>query len=81
MVAGSVSFLALVAACLVLGRHFSRAGRRDLAIASRIAGLALVLGDGWAMSGAPAGSLTLAVGAITAMVWVSLVAAMLRRRV
>jgi hypothetical protein len=81
MVAGTISFAALVAACLVLGRHFSRAGRRGLAVASRAAGLALVLGDGWAMSGAPAGTLTLAVGAISAMVWLAAVAAMLRRDV
>jgi hypothetical protein len=81
MVAGSVSFVALVGACLVLGRHFSRAGRRGLAVASRAAGLALVLGDGWAMSGSPAGTLTLAGGAISAMVWVAAVAAMLRRAV
>ncbi|MEV7008145.1 DUF998 domain-containing protein [Streptosporangium sp. NPDC051022] len=79
MAAGSIAFTALIAACYVLGRHFGRAGRRGHAIASRVAGTALLVGDGWAMSGGTAGSLTLAVGAVTAMLWVSAVAAEYRR--
>lgn len=79
MIAGSIAFICLIAACYVLGRHFSRAGDRSSAIVSRIAGTALVVGDGWAMSGGRAGSLTLAVGAITAMLWISVVAARFRR--
>ncbi|MFB9907647.1 DUF998 domain-containing protein [Allokutzneria oryzae] len=75
MAAGSIAFIALIAACYVLGRHFGRAGDRGNAIASRVAGTALLVGNGWAMSGGTAGSLALAVGAITAMLWVSLVAA------
>ncbi|MGJ6964194.1 DUF998 domain-containing protein [Streptosporangium sp. G11] len=75
MAAGSIAFTALIAACFVLGRHFSRANRPGFAAASRLSGLVLALGDGWAMSGGYAGSLTLAVGAITAMVWVAVVAA------
>ncbi|GAA1266996.1 hypothetical protein Psi02_08710 [Planotetraspora silvatica] len=79
MAAGSVAFTALIAACYVLGRHFSRAGNRGHAIASRVAGTALLIGDGWAMGGGEAGSLTLAVGAITAMLWISVVAVRCRR--
>ncbi|WP_067174736.1 DUF998 domain-containing protein [Microtetraspora niveoalba] len=79
MAAGSVAFIALIAACYVLGRHFSRAGNRGHAVASLVAGTALLVGDGWAMSGGTAGSLTLAVGTITAMLWVSVVAARYRR--
>ncbi|WP_219419093.1 DUF998 domain-containing protein [Pseudonocardia nigra] len=78
LVAGSIAFIALIAACYVIGHHFARTGHRGLAVASWLAGTALVLGDGWAMSGGPAGSLTLAVGAITAMLWVSAVAARFR---
>ncbi|MFE7547238.1 DUF998 domain-containing protein [Streptomyces gardneri] len=77
--AGSVTFTALIAACYVLGRHFSRAGLRRHAVGSRIAGTALLLGNGWAMSGGTAGTLTLAVGVITAMVWISSVAARYRK--
>jgi hypothetical membrane protein len=79
MAAGSITFISLIAGCYVLGRHFSRAGNRAYAIASRVAGTALLIGDGWAMSGGKAGSLTLAVGAITAMLWVSAVAGHYRR--
>ncbi|MFE1550883.1 DUF998 domain-containing protein [Streptomyces sp. NPDC058718] len=77
--AGSVTFTALIAACYVLGRHFGRAGMRKHAVASRVAGTALLLGNGWAMSGGTAGTLTLAVGVITAMVWIASVAARYRR--
>ncbi|HEX6358673.1 DUF998 domain-containing protein [Actinophytocola sp.] len=79
MLAGAVSFAALIAACYVLGRHFSRAGDHRSAVLSRIAGSALVIGDGWAMTGGRAGSLTLAVGAIIAMLWIAAVAARYRR--
>ncbi|WP_182900629.1 DUF998 domain-containing protein [Microbispora sp. H10830] len=75
MAAGSVAFTALIAACFVLGRHFARAGRAGHAVASRLGGLALLLGNGWAMSGGRAGSLTLCVGVLVAMSWVSVVAA------
>ncbi|MFF8836937.1 DUF998 domain-containing protein [Streptomyces sp. NPDC015130] len=78
-VAGSVTFTALIAACYVLGRHFGRAGLRRHAVGSRIAGTALLLGNGWAMGGGTAGTLTLAVGAITAMAWIASVAARCRR--
>jgi hypothetical protein len=74
MAAGTVAFAALISACYVLGRHFGRAGERAWSIGSWVAGSALLLGDGWAMAGAPAGSLTLAVGAIAAMLWISVVA-------
>jgi hypothetical protein len=78
MAAGTIAFSTLIAACYVLGRHFSRTGHRGHAVASRVAGTALLVGDLWAMTGGKAGSLTLAVGAITAMVWVSVVAARYR---
>lgn len=78
MIAGTVSFASLIAVCHVLGRRYSRAGEKRLAVASRVAATALLVGDLWAMSGGQAGSLTLAVGAIAAMLWVSFVAAQYR---
>jgi hypothetical protein len=78
MVAGTVSFTALIAACFVLARHLTRTGRRAHAIACRVAGLSLALGWGWAMGGGSAGTLTLAVGAIAAMLAVAGVAALVR---
>jgi hypothetical protein len=78
LAAGSVAFIALIAACYVLGRHYRRAGDRRNAVASRVAGTALLVGDAWASTGGTAGSLTLAVGAITAMLWLSVIAARYR---
>ncbi len=77
--AGSVTFTSLIAACYVLGRHFGRGGNSRYAIASRTAGTALLIGNGWAMGGGRAGTLTLAVGAVTAMLWISAVAYRTRR--
>jgi hypothetical protein len=79
MAAGTIAFTASIAACYVLARHFSRADQRAAAAASFVAGTALLVGDLWAMSGGAGGSLTLAIGAITAMVWVSGVAGWLAR--
>ena len=80
MAAGTIAFGTLIAACYVLARHFRRAGNRAYAVASRVAGTALLVGDLWAMSGGQAGSLTLAVGAITATLWVAWVSAQYRRQ-
>ncbi|WP_331758104.1 DUF998 domain-containing protein [Streptomyces anulatus] len=80
MAAGTLTFTSLIAANYVLGRHFSRTADRGRAIASRAAATALLLGNGWAMSGGTAGTLTLAIGAITAMMWISAVAARYRSR-
>jgi hypothetical membrane protein len=74
MIAGTVAFIALIAACYVLGRHFARTGSRGLAIASRVAGTVMLIGVGWASSGGMMGSLTLAIGVITAMLWITAVA-------
>lgn len=79
MVSGSISFIALAAAGFVLGRYFSRIGARGAAIVSRLAGVAVIAGAGWAISGGRMGSLTLAIGVTLAMIWVSLVAAHLRK--
>ena len=81
MVAGTVAFTSLIAACFVLARHLTRTGRRGRAVASRVAGLSLALGWGWAMGGGAAGTLTLAIGAIAAMLAVAGVAALVRRGV
>jgi Protein of unknown function (DUF998) len=78
MVAGTIAFAALIAACYVLGHGFRRTGHRGHAVAARLAGSALLVGDLWAMSGGRAGSLTLAAGAIAAMLFVAFTAAIYR---
>ncbi|MEU4423021.1 DUF998 domain-containing protein [Actinoplanes sp. NPDC024001] len=74
MAAGTVTFTALIAACYVLARRFAARGARGAAVTAAVAGTALLAGDLWAMSGGTAGTLTLAVGAITAMLFISLTA-------
>jgi hypothetical protein len=78
MAAGTVTFATLIAACYVLARHYSRSGNRSHALLSRIAGTALLIGDLWAMSGGTGGTVTIAIGAITAMLWISYVTASFR---
>lgn len=78
MVAGSITFAALIAVSYVLARHHAGAGRRRPAALAIVAGTALLLGDLWAMTGGALGTLTLAVGAITAMLHLSGTAARLR---
>jgi hypothetical protein len=68
VVAGTITFTALIAACYVLAK---RATTRSSAVAAAVSGTALLTGWLWAMSGGTAGTLTLAVGAITAMLFVS----------
>jgi hypothetical membrane protein len=80
MAAGTIAFAASIAACYVLARLFNRAGQRAATVGSVVAGTSLLAGDLWAMSGGAAGSLTLAIGAITAMLWVSGVAGWVGRR-
>ncbi|WP_406054377.1 DUF998 domain-containing protein [Streptomyces sp. NBC_01077] len=77
--AGSITFISMIAACYVLARHFSRIGNRGYAVLARIGGTALLLGNGWSMSGGKAGTLTLAVGVMTAMFSISLIAGHYRR--
>ncbi|MFD9051810.1 DUF998 domain-containing protein [Streptomyces zaomyceticus] len=77
--AGAVTFLSMIAACYVLARHFSRTGNRGHAVLARIGGTALLLGNGWSMSGGKAGTLTLAVGVMAAMFTISLIAGHYRR--
>ncbi|GIG67146.1 DUF998 domain-containing protein [Phytomonospora endophytica] len=78
MIAGTATFAALSATCFVLGRFYTRTGRRGHAVASRVAGVAILLGNAWAMSGQAGASLGLAVGVFSAMLWVAYSAARLR---
>ena len=78
MVAGSISFTALIAACWMLARHFAATGDRVRAVAGVVAGAALLAGDGFAMAGGAGGSLAIAVGAIATLLFVAVAAARYR---
>lgn len=80
MAAGTVTFALMIATSWVWARRFRRQGRTGLAVGSVLAGAALLLGDGWATTGAPFGSLTLAVGAVGSGVWISVAAVVDARR-
>jgi Protein of unknown function (DUF998) len=80
LVVGTIGFTALIAACYVTGRHYSRAGERRLAWGARIAGTSFLVGDVYSMAGLPAGSLLLAITALTAMGWLAVAAHVERSR-
>ncbi|MGW5677029.1 DUF998 domain-containing protein [Streptomyces sp. NPDC003860] len=79
MMAGSVTFAALIAAGYLLGRHFSRLGNRRLAVVSRVAATVKLTGDAWAMGGGPAGALTIATGTTVMFALLAFVAVHYRR--
>src|SRR4051812_34239306 len=54
---GTIAFGTLIAGCYVLARYFARSQDRRRSVGSAAAGTALLLGNGWAMSGGTAGSL------------------------
>ncbi|HMA00539.1 MAG TPA: DUF998 domain-containing protein [Steroidobacteraceae bacterium] len=72
------AFLAVIAACFVLGRAFARFGQQRMAIGLWTAGVVFVITMAEALSGGPAGSLVLFVGVSCALVAVSVAAARLR---
>lgn len=71
MVTGTLSFLALTVTCVVLAVRFRRAGRTVPAVVSVLAAVSVVAGNAWAMAGGAHGSVTLGVGVMAAMFWVS----------
>ncbi|MFE3097375.1 DUF998 domain-containing protein [Streptomyces sp. NPDC059248] len=81
MLAGSVTFISMIAAGYLLGRHFSRLGNRKLAIASRVAATVKLAGDAWAMSGGQAGPVTIATGTTVMFALLAYVALHYRRTV
>ncbi|MCC3761609.1 DUF998 domain-containing protein [Glycomyces sp. TRM65418] len=76
---GTIAFIALIAACYVMGRHYARTGRRGMALSSRIAATVFLAGDLYSSAQGPAGSLVLAFTCLTAMTWLAIVAADARR--
>jgi hypothetical protein len=68
--AGSVTFLALIATCFVLARRVGG----TWGIAGRVCGTGFAAGLAWAFGGGTAGSLTLFVGCVGAWSWTCLTA-------
>lgn len=80
---GTVSFLALIAACFAFARWFSRTGDRGWSTFSSVTG-ALFLAS-WlslfVLQGVPAANIALALGIALAMIWTALLAGRVLRRV
>ena len=83
LIAGSIGFAGLIAACFVVARYFSRRGRRGLALYSRITGVAF----GMAFAGIATGSSSSAVvlpfyaAVLAAFTWLAIVSVHLYRHV
>jgi uncharacterized protein DUF998 len=83
LAAGSIGFVALIAACFVVARYFSRQGRRGMASYSRITGIAF----GAAFAGIATGSSASAVvlpfyaAVLAAFTWLAVVSVHLYRHV
>ena len=83
LIAASIGFAALIAACFVFARHFSRSGRRGLAWYSLLTGIVF----GAAFAGVATGSASSAVvlpfyaAVLAAFAWLAVVSVHLYRRV
>lgn len=71
LVSGTVTFTLLAAACFVIGRVHGLAGRKGLALTSRLAAVAVIVGNVWAMGQLPGASLVMGAGVAAGMAWVS----------
>jgi hypothetical protein len=69
LIAGSASFLALIAACFVLARVYAVRGRRWSAVASGV--VAVLFAAGLANGAGPDGPLTLFLGVSLAWLWIT----------
>jgi hypothetical protein len=83
IIAGGVGFLALIAACLVLARHFAAGGRRGWARYSRTTGALFLLGFLAVTTGSTASPIVLGfwLAVLIAWAWLAAVAVHLYRRV
>jgi Protein of unknown function (DUF998) len=82
LISASIGFTALIAACFVIARYFTRERRRGMAIYSRITGLVLLA----AFAGVTTGSSSSAVvlpfyaGVLIAWIWIAVTSVHLYRR-
>jgi hypothetical protein len=83
LIAASVGFIAIIAACLVIARYLSRPGRRGVAIYSRITGVAFLAAFVGVTTGSSSPAVVLSFyAAVTAVfTWLAIVCAHLYRRV
>ena len=83
LISASTGFLALIAACFVVARYFSRHGRRGLAIYSRVTGVAFGAAFAAVTTGSSSSAIVLPFYAavLAAFAWLAVVSVHLYRRV
>ncbi len=83
LIAASIGFIALIAACFVVARYLSRAGHRGMAIYSRITGVAFLAAFAGVTTGSssPAIVLPFYAAVTAAFAWLAVVSVHLYRRV
>jgi hypothetical protein len=83
LIAGGIAFTALIAACFVIARYFSREGRRGMAIYSRVTGVVFLAGFAGVTTGSSSSAVVLPFYAavLAAFSWMAIVAVNLYRRV
>ena len=82
LIAGSIGFAALIAACFVFARYFSRERHRGLAVYSRVTGLAFLAAFAGVTTGSSSSAIVLPfyAGVLIAWIWVAVVSVHLYRR-
>ena len=82
LISASIGFTALIVACFVVARYFSRERRRGLAIYSRASGLAFLAAFAGVTTGSDAGAIVLAfyAGVLIAWIWIAVTSVHLYRR-
>lgn len=83
LIAASIGFIALIAACFVIARYFSRQGCRGMAIYSRITGVVFLAGFAGVSTGSGSSAIVLPFYAavLATFAWLAVVAVSLYRRV
>ena len=83
LISASIGFIALIAACFVVARYFSRCGRRGMAIYSRVTGVALLAGFSGVVTGSSSSAIVLPFYAVVlaAFTWLAVVSIRLYRDV
>jgi len=74
LAAGGIGFLGMIAACLVLGRRFGKAGRRGWALASRATGVAFLAAFAGITTGSTAATLPFVAGVVLSFGWLAALA-------
>jgi hypothetical membrane protein len=79
----SVGFIALIAACFVVARHFSRSGHRGLAVYSRVTGVVFLAAFLGVTSGSTASAVVVPfyAGVLAAFTWIAVTSVQLYRSV